>query len=210
MANIIPGRLRGFLREHLSDDHVNKIMQILAPFMQMTEQDAFAYSAEVNAIDFRLSICIEALTGITCSDIACTKIDSGLLPVYIGDGLRADLLNMNPKDNPAEQLSQQVREDLTFALLHSFLKALCETTNKQTDIGRFRRPSDDLWWIIHTWIASELVNDPLRADRSHALEQLVVQASKGWIPLGVQKNRETNVLVLGGARTCYIPLPFAP
>ena len=209
MAHTMPGRLRTFLLEHLPHHRVTHIMHTLEPFLHMTEQDTFVYSADLDAIDPRLPICVEVLTGIICTDIACAQIDDGLLPMFIGDGM-SDVLITHVTKNPVDQLTHQIREDLTFALLQSFLKDLCATTNKSTDLGRFRRPSNDLWWMIQAWIASELINDPLHIHERHALEQLVVQASKGWIPLGVRKNPNTNVLILSGGRACHIPLPFAP
>lgn len=208
MAHTIPGRLRAFLLLYLPYDRVTHIMRTLEPFLHMTEQDTFAYSTKLDTIDQMLPICIAALTKIVCTDIACTKINTGLLPVFIEDGMPHEL-KTHLTHNPIDQLTHQMREDLTFALLQSFVKDLCATTNKATDIKRFRRPSDDLWWMIQTWIASELINDPLRTHERRALEFLVVQASKGWIPLGIQKNPNTNVLVLGGGHSCYIPLPIA-
>lgn len=205
MSEIIPGRLRAFLIDHIPFTHADDILRTLGPLFQMTEQGKYVFSAEVNQIDHRLPVVIEALTGISSTGITCTKIDGGELPEIITAGMNAGILHMRPEDDPLKRLSEQTREELTFALMHSFLKDLCASTNKITDIGVLRRPSDDLWWVVATWIASEILNDPLQAHQRHALKQLVLQVCRGWIPIGIHAHAKSHTVILGGGRTCYIP-----
>jgi hypothetical protein len=210
MSEIMPGRLRAFLNEHLPRSHAEDILQTLDPLFQMTKQGKYVFSREVTQINHRLPIITKALTGISSVGITCIKIDDDELPKIIAGGMNTEILRTQPECDPFKRLSDKKREELTFALLHSFTKDLCASTNKIADIGLLRRPSNDLWWVISTWVASEIANDPLQTHQRHALKQLVLQTCLGWIPIGVHTHSNATTILLGGGRSCYIPTSIAP
>ena len=187
MAEVIPGRLRAFLHEHLSDKKVNEIMRIVHPLIVMTEHDHLP-TGDPKLLDHDLANSIEHITGLHPNlfiGVPFDRVQMFLEMNCVPTSIFENLLHLIEAKLPHE-----TREGLSFALTHSFLKDLCRMTTPLTAVGKMRRPSQDVFELIFVWIGLELLDDPDTSAIRETLIRLVKLPVNGIFPIGFSGHKK--------------------